>query len=568
MTTPTGRRYLAVVVAWTLALTAALLWPLVRSGYPLGHDLVFTPRQPLDLASIGLSGASPRAVPLDALVALAERVVDGAVVGRLALVAPLLAAGVGVAVLLGSRRAAAGLAASGAAVWNPYVAERLALGQWALLWAYAALPWIVLAVRGFGRRSWSWAALAAALAAAAITPTGALIGAAVAIVVTAAVHPGHRTVVAVVGLAVAVQLPWAVPSLVGSAALTSDPTGVAAFATRSEFGGGTVLSVLTGGGVWDADVVPASRSGLLAWLAVVLVVGAALAGWARLVTRLGRPVVLALAALAGAGLVLALLPTLPGGLQLSRALVGSVPGAGLLRDAQKWVLPLVVLTALLVGAAVERAVDRIRAAHLRVLAVVVVLTVPVLLLPDAASPVRATVEPVHYPGAWRAVVAAARGGDAVVLPFASYRTFPWAPGRSSVLDPAPRLLAVPAVVQDRLAVGGRLLRGESPRAAAVGRALAGRQLAAGLAAEGIRWVVVEGRTPGAVPDLAALRPVITSADVSLYRVPGRVRSVHEPASRVVAVVLADVLAVLALVLSAGSGAVAARRRARPDRLLE
>jgi hypothetical protein len=37
------------------------------------------------------------------------------------------------------------LAASGFAVWNPFVIERLALGQWALVLAYAALPWVVLA---------------------------------------------------------------------------------------------------------------------------------------------------------------------------------------------------------------------------------------------------------------------------------------------------------------------------------------------------------------------------------------------------------------------------------------
>src|SRR5664279_1682421 len=89
-----------VVVAWLAVLAALLLWPIRRAGYLLAHDMVFTPRQPLDLASIGLSSAAPRAVPLDALVALAEKVLDGAVVGRLALVLPLVAAGLGAARLL------------------------------------------------------------------------------------------------------------------------------------------------------------------------------------------------------------------------------------------------------------------------------------------------------------------------------------------------------------------------------------------------------------------------------------------------------------------------------------
>src|SRR5207302_1902607 len=81
-----------------LLLAGVLLWPLTRSGYLLGHDLVFTPCQPLDLPALGLSSAAPRAVPLDALVALAGRFLDGAVIGRLAVVLPLVAAGIGVAV--------------------------------------------------------------------------------------------------------------------------------------------------------------------------------------------------------------------------------------------------------------------------------------------------------------------------------------------------------------------------------------------------------------------------------------------------------------------------------------
>src|SRR3954454_1659672 len=115
-------RSAAVVVAWAVALAALLLWPIARSGQLLGHDMVFTPRQPLNLASIGISSASPRAVPLDALVALAERVL-GAGVGRLALIVPLVAAGIGAAALLSGSSLAARLTACGVAIWNPFVVE-------------------------------------------------------------------------------------------------------------------------------------------------------------------------------------------------------------------------------------------------------------------------------------------------------------------------------------------------------------------------------------------------------------------------------------------------------------
>ncbi|MEO9138057.1 MAG: hypothetical protein ABI345_03230, partial [Jatrophihabitans sp.] len=88
---------MAAVPVWALTLTAILLWPISRAGYLLGHDMVFTPRQSLDLASIGVSSSAPRAVPLDALVAISESLVNGAVVGRIALVLPLLVAGLAAA---------------------------------------------------------------------------------------------------------------------------------------------------------------------------------------------------------------------------------------------------------------------------------------------------------------------------------------------------------------------------------------------------------------------------------------------------------------------------------------
>ncbi|MDQ1722650.1 MAG: hypothetical protein QOI26_2384, partial [Pseudonocardiales bacterium] len=85
---------------WVLGLSVVLLWPQRLAGYGLGHDMVFTPHQPLTLQSFGLGSVAPRAVPLDAVVALASRAVDGAVLGRIALLAPLLLAGWGCARLL------------------------------------------------------------------------------------------------------------------------------------------------------------------------------------------------------------------------------------------------------------------------------------------------------------------------------------------------------------------------------------------------------------------------------------------------------------------------------------
>ncbi len=540
----------AAVCATALGLAAVLLWPLTRSGYLLGHDLVFTPRQPLDLPAIGLSSAAPRAVPLDALVALAERLADGAVVGRLAVVLPVVAAGVGVAVALGSSSVAARVAACSAAVWNPYVVERLGLGQWALLWAYAALPWLLVAIRR-GRGRAGWLGRGAALAAASITPTGGLIAAVSAVALVAGAGRPRRDLIGTAALGALLQLPWIVPALVSTASATSDPAGVAAFAARAEHPGGVLLSLLAGGGIWDRDVVPGSRGGALPWLGLAGLVLAAAYGGPYLVRRLGRRLVASLALLAAAGLLIALLPSLPGGDRVVRAAVAHVPGAGLLRDAQKWVLPLVLLEALLVGAAVARLLERVRALPWRVAVAIAVVALPVIVLPDAAAALRPTLDPVHYPGDWTVVAGQVAGGDAAVLPWGSYRTFAWAPGRS-VLDPAPRLLPVRTVVDDRLAVSGRLLTGENPRADRVRRALdAGPRLPAALADQGIRWVVVEHGTPGTVPDLAGLTTVHAGADVSLYRVPGPVRHDRPSPRRIAVVLVADGLAVAGLLLLLG-----------------
>jgi hypothetical protein len=262
--------------------------------------------------------------------------------------------------------------------------------------------------------------------------------------------------------------------------------------------------------------------------------------------------------------VLATLPALPGGDGLLRMLVRDVPGAGLLRDSQKWVLPLVFLEACLLAAAVDRLADRARELPVRISLAVAALAVPVLLLPDAAETLRPTLEPVHYPTDWAAVADLAEGGEAVVLPYASYRTFPWAPDRI-VLDPAPRLLQIPTVVDDRLLVRGTLLDGEDPRAAAVGQALAEPHPAGGLGRLGISWVVVEHRTPGDVPNLSGLNQTYAGSDVSLYRVPDAAPAPQPSTGRVVAVAVGDSLALLAVLAAIAAGVSSARSVRRTAR---
>ncbi len=530
-------------LAWSLGLSCVLLWPQRHGGYGLGHDLVFTPDQPLSWGSLGLGSASPRAVPLDALVALLGKLLGGQLLGRLALLLPLLGAGVGAARLVGYERGLGPLVAAGFAVWNPYVIERLAIGQWALLWAYAALPWIAVMAARWRESGRGGGGLVLWIAAASITPTGGLIGAGVGCILAAPAgrRPGgtRRGYLRIVAAAVVLQLPWIVPSLLGPAGLTSDPAAVAAFASRAEHSGGVALTLLGGGGIWDAQVVPPSRSGILAWIGLALVVIVAVLGAPAAHRALGAATTRRASVCVVLGLLLA--GVLPGTSVVIRLLVEHVPGAGLLRDSQKWAMPYVIALAVCCGFAATRLT---RLAVWRFAAGCAAIVLPLLVLPDAARTVRPTLEPVRYPADWSWAARALHGDSAVaVLPFQSYRIFDWTPGRS-VLDPAPRLLPGDVIVSDQLVVAGRVLSGEDPRARQVALALTGGAgLPARLGTVGVGWVLVEKGTPGAVPDLAELRLVRSGPDLSLYRVDGPVTVKRPGVGRTVFVLGADAVAV-------------------------
>ena len=181
--------------------------PMLASGYVLSYDMVFVPRLDITRSDVwGLGSATPRAVPSDAVVAVANLVIPGW----------LLREG-------GPRREPCGRRRRGVADarpvrarsaagrdhvvrLNPYVAERLVIGHWPLLVAYAALPWLVVAClevrEGGAPRWWRWVL---PLAATALSPASGVIGAVLAVSVC-----GWRRCSRVVLVAVAVNLPWIV----------------------------------------------------------------------------------------------------------------------------------------------------------------------------------------------------------------------------------------------------------------------------------------------------------------------------------------------------------------------
>ena len=503
------------------ALLVAPLW--TGAGYGLARDLVFVPRFALTDDALGAGSVLPRAVPLDAVLAMTTSLVDGAVVFRVAVLGVLVLAGCGAHRLGRDLARPARVLMAVAAVWNPYVVERLAMGQWALLASYAALWWLVPAVRR-AREGDRASALACVgwLTLASLTPTGGL----VALLVVVAV--GRR--VGLVTVAALWQLPWVLPSLLGASAVAGDPAGVAAFSARGEVPGGVLPTLLTGGGIWNPFVVPASATTAWGLLGVVgAVLAMVLGGRSVLATQRGLVV-------AGVvGFLLALLPALPGGADLVTWVVGHVPGGGLLRDSQKWLAPYVVVLVLCAGAAVQRLVEPAEraplAAEARLLVALSAAVLPVVLLPDAPREVWPAVRPVSYPADLARAVetldrAPAASGDAVTLPWASYRRFPWGNDLSAA-DPVSRWADHTVVVRSDLAVPGSVVRGDDPRAAAVGDVLQGPRddLVAGLRSLGVGWVLVhDGSVPTqpSVPDagLPGLDPVVDGPDVTLYRIEG------------------------------------------------
>lgn len=538
-------------------LALALLAPLLGPGFVLVRDMVFVPRLPLTDRLLGLDGV-PRAVPSDALVALASTVVPGGWLQDLVLVATVVGGAWGAARLAPTDSRAGVLAAATAYGWSAYLHERLLLGQWALLVGWAVLPWAARAALDWRRGDPGWRAVAC-------LAVGACGGASSGLLVALVVVVCGRPLRALAATAV-LSLPWALPSLLAPGGLPGgDPAGVAAFASEADTPFGLLGSVLTGGGVWAPAAVPPGRAAGSVAALLVLVVAAV--GARRLVGRLGpRPVVAGLV-----GLLLALAGALPVLSDLLRWAVQEVPAAGLLRDGHKWLAPWVLLVAVGAACGTEALLARVRDPRARRAAAVLAVVAPLAALPAAAWGEGGRLTTSTYPDDWLAVTARVDQGPVLVLPWSTYRRFPWT-GDRTVLDPAPRLLAPRAVVEDDLPLSTGAVRGEDPLADRLDAAVTGGgPLLQPLRDAGVVAVLVERTAAGADPDAlqrqtAGLDVVVETGELALYAVPGAEPA--DPGRVPRGPVLLGCAAALALALLAWGqvGVATARcRRRRPGR---
>jgi len=554
----TGRR--AWPHAWPVAAGLMLgllaLGPALARGFVLSYDLVFVPSPPVGYADLGLGGGPPRAVPSDLVAALAARIIPAELVEKLILIAIFVLACSGAAALLavgwpqrpgrGSLPLLARLAVGVCYAWNPFVAERLIMGQWAMLLGYAGLPWVVREIRGREGQIRPWR-LAAAICPAAVGGFAAMSITALAAVPVALC--GARswpertrrlaTTLAVIAVA---SLPWAIPSLLNP--VHADPAGAAAFAARADTPFGALGSLLMLGGIWNAQAVPAGYGGPAAacWLAVAVIAGAG-----YLVAARSRRICPGTGVAAVAGLGIAGLGLTAATVAAMREAIAFWPGFALLRDGQQFVAPAALAVSIGLGAGVGALVvagrspgssrlirgSRSAAGPAAVLGALA-LAAPVVALPGLAWGAAGRLHAVQYPADWlkarQIIDGDRRAGSALLLPWAQYRRYPWNHGEA-VFDPWPRFTARPMIWNDALQVGRLTVVAESERARRLGPVItSGGPLTTALGAAGVRYVIVDAgpllrrdrEHRGRLPELAGLpgaRVVLASPDLVVFRLP-------------------------------------------------
>jgi hypothetical protein len=387
---------------------------------------------------------------------------------------------------------------------------------------YACLPWVattMLRLRTSGASPWVGVfALVFWIALAGLTATGLMLAATVA--VTCAVAPGSgrpRWWCAGVGLvaAVLVALPWLTAATVAGSLSSTQAQGVSVFAARAETGLGTLASLASLGGIWNAEAVPASRTTLFAVVAAVVLLAVVAVG---LPTVARRPVAVPLLILAAVAVVVPAAMATGPGMAAVEATIRTLPGLGVVRDAQKWVALAVPAYSLAGAAAVVTLRHRMPAAATALICCVAI----VATLPDLAWGVGGKLATVDYPPAWSAVSKLINDDPrpVAVLPVDSIRRFAWT-GDAPVLDPLPRWVRADVLTTGDLTIAGRTLPGEGDRARDVQQLLLTGADRDRLAAAGVGWVVVESDGTAGYSPTALLLPVAYhDEDLTLYRVGG------------------------------------------------
>ena len=526
-------RDLAVAAVVALVVTAVVCGRSLGHGIYLYRDFVTVPR-PVWSPSTWGQGQAPRAVPLDAVMTALSGVVPTGVQQQAMLTGAIFLAGLGTAVLLRRWGLAAMLTGAVVAMWNPYVAERLLVGQPPTLLAYSMTPWLLAVVLSRFAGAKALMTLAVLGLPAALTPWGGLVAAAV--VGTSSLLVRHRRragwLLGSALVAVAWCLPWVVSALAHSAG-GADPDGARAFALAADSPLGVLGSALTLGGIWAPGAQPASRDAIVSVVASCLVLAVAGTGAIALHRRGRSRPALALGLAWLAPPLTAWLISGGPGVSLFGDLQG-VPGVAIGRDTHRWLGLSALAVAVLVGAGVGElgrslrrrgsgAGEHAAARFVSGAAVAVMVSLAVLSAPDLPKAVHAAYRPITMPADWedtvRAAAEAAGTGSVAVLPWQPFRSVPWA-GGEPFLDPIPRALPGRVLTAHELTVvrdGTLITVDDDPSGYAAWKG--GRLDVADLRGRDVTAVVIWKSTPGLVsPMPTGLRLVHDSANFAVWAV--------------------------------------------------
>jgi hypothetical protein len=331
----------------------------------LTYDMVFVPDPPISLADLGASGGPARAVPSDLIVALANKVIPAQIFQKIILILIFVVACAGACALAERLPVLARVVAGVCFTWNPFVAERLIMGQWAMLLGYAGLPWVVRELAAGAGRGGQGSSVRLGRFALAMVPAAVGGFAAMSITVVAAVPAAwfgaeagvgwagraRRTGIAASVLVVA-SLPFVIPSLL--VRVQADPAGAAVFAARADTPFGAVGSLLMLGGIWNSQAEPSGYGGAVSvcWLIVVL---AAVVGYVLVARR--RRIAAGLGVAAAVGLCVASVGTWSVSLGWLKDAILFWPGFALLRDGQQFVAPLALAESIGLAAGVAAVIS-------------------------------------------------------------------------------------------------------------------------------------------------------------------------------------------------------------------
>lgn len=517
--------------AWACALALLMLGPALGPGFVLTYDMVWVPDLALRADFLGTGTGLPRAVPSDAVIAALDEVVPGALLQKIVLLVGLVLGAAGIDRWLRGIGLPGRFAAVTFFVWNPFVVERLLIGHWPVLLCFAVVPWVAWTARQAGERDAERARLPVALLL--LVPLGSLSASAglMTALVLLVFGAGRIRPLLLAALVACANAPWVVAGVLHVGVASSDPDAAALFAPRGEGMLPGPLAALGLGGIWNSEVVPTTREGVLAVGGLVVLVGVAALGLrgarAGLAVRDQRAFVV----LWLVGWALAVLTWLVP--DAFAWLAAHVPGGGMLRDGSRMLGLCAPAVALLLGHGVDRTAqlleswsgERGQAAFVASMLALV----PVATMPDAAWGASGALRAVHYPASYDATAGSVPKGERVlIVPFTSYRAPAWNHGRK-VLDPMGRFLDEDFVASDELVVADHQLQGEDPLGADVREALArgdAASRAAALGGLGIGAVVVETDTGLPVPEIAGRRvaasadhEIVVLSEVSPRRVP-------------------------------------------------